>query len=88
MTAAASLTEEEIELAGCVGADEPLGAGFLIDGSSPHGHHQPNVACAPGSDCLAAEEPNPAPYPRGDLAIRGRFVSPWRTYVPPVLRQY
>jgi hypothetical protein len=69
------------------GADEPLGGGFVIDGSSPHRQRWPNVACAHGSHCLAVEERNPSAYPSGDYEIRGRFVSPERTYVPLALRK-
>jgi hypothetical protein len=67
------------------GADQALGSEFLIDGS-PHYQADPGVACAPSADCLVAEEHNPTAWPGGDDEIRGRFVSPWRTYVPLVLR--
>lgn len=70
------------------GAGEPLGPGFLIDGSSPQRQRQPNLACAHGSDCLVAEERNPSAFPSGDFEIRGRFVSPWRAYVPLALRKF
>jgi hypothetical protein len=70
------------------GADEPLPGDFVVDGTSPHRQRWPNVACSPGCDCLVVEERNPSAFPSGDYEIRGRFVSPWRSYVPLAVRHY
>jgi hypothetical protein len=66
------------------GGDQAAGSEFLMDGSVQY-QGRPSVACAPGGNCLVAEEHIPTTDP-GDLEIRGRLVGLWRSHLPLVLR--
>lgn len=65
------------------GQDSTWGDWFNID-SYVGSHRSPALACAPSGDCLVVEEDKPG----GDYEIRGRFVTPYRVYLPIVLKNH
>lgn len=65
------------------GRDEPAGQAFGIDTSFDSQAH-PALACDSAGVCLVVEEDK---YTGGDYEIRGRFVTPYRVYLPLTLRQ-
>lgn len=69
------------------GQDEATGGEFAID-NSINRQTVPAVACAPSGECLVVEMHNTLPHPGENYEIRGRFVMPWRIFLPLVLKNY